>query len=73
MVFLALLFASLCVSWDPRDVFIEEKIDPSKLKDEVEEMVHHAFDSYRNCESFFFFFFFFFLLFLLILLCRCWV
>lgn len=37
------------VSWDPRRVFLEEAVDPVKLGQEIEEMTHHAFDSYRNC------------------------
>jgi hypothetical protein len=61
---LLFVLVGCCLSWNPRDVFLEEVIDPQKLGEEIEEMAHFAFDSYRNCE-FGFVVFFFSLVFLL--------
>merc|ERR1711991_917836 len=49
-----LLLSLICCSWswNPRHVFVTEKLDPLSLKREVEEMFHHGWDSYRNHAGF---------------------
>ncbi len=43
-----LLLVCTCWAWDPRHVFVDETVDAARLAEEVVEMTHHAYDSFRN-------------------------